>query len=104
MALSKYEPATCISEQDKRHARASSTTGCYCKREGVDFSQIKHHIVIEFEFGALAGAFEVAFEQDAAYGKHPGIFVHELRVALLSNFESGGQRRTISGAKQSERM
>src|SRR5260221_5217222 len=100
MPLSKHEPATCISEQDERHARASSTAGCYCEREGVDPSQIKSHIVIEFEFGALAGAFEDAFEQVAAYGKHPGIFVHELRVALLSNFESGGRGRTISRAKR----
>ena len=87
MVLSKHELATRISEQDERHARTSSTAGCYCKREGVDLSQIKRHIVIEFEFEALAGAFEDAFEQVAAYGKHPSIFVHELRVALLSTFK-----------------
>ena len=62
----------------------------HCERERVDLDQTKPHVVIEFEFGALAGAFGSAFEQVPACGKHSGIPVHELRVTLLSNFKSGG--------------
>ena len=51
--------------------------------------------MIEFEFGALAGAFGDAFEQVASHGRQPNIFVQELRVASLSNIESGTRERTI---------
>jgi len=106
MALSKHEPGTRISEQDERHAPCLVDRRLLLQERGCrpDLSQIKRHIVIEFEFGAIAVAFEDAFAQVAAYGKHPSIFVHEMRVALLPTFKSGGRGRTINRAKQSERM
>jgi len=62
----------------------------HCERERVDLDQTKRHVVIELEFGALTRAFGGTFEQVAGCGKHSGILAHELRVTLLSNFESSG--------------
>jgi len=43
------------------------------EREHVDLDQTKRHIVIEFEFGALAGAFGGAFEQVATGGNREAL-------------------------------
>ena len=75
----------------------------HCKRGCADVGQVKRHIVIGFGCGVLAGAFEDAFGQVFACGKHSGTLVHELRVTLPSNFKTSGRGRTISRAKQNRK-